>query len=110
MVSMSSGSRGGLKSTSSSRRANAPPHSRAKKRFGQHFLTDVSILNRIVEAAEITPGETVIEVGPGRGALTAPLAERGARVVAVEIDRDLITPLKERFAGIPSVTVIETNV
>ena len=91
-----------------SRRAPAGP--RPKKRFGQHFLSDTNILNRIVDAAELTPGESVIEVGPGLGALTATLAERGARVVAVEVDRDLIAALRERFAAAPAVVIVEADV
>jgi 16S rRNA (adenine1518-N6/adenine1519-N6)-dimethyltransferase len=89
------------------RRRAAP---RPKKRFGQHFLSDPSILNRIVDAADIGPGETVIEIGPGRGALTAALAERGARVVAIEIDRDLVPLLQERFEDAGAVRVVEGDI
>jgi 16S rRNA (adenine1518-N6/adenine1519-N6)-dimethyltransferase len=80
---------------------------RAKKRFGQHFLSDINILTRIVDAAEIAPGETVLEVGPGLGALTAVLAEHAGRVVAVEVDRDLIDGLRVRFADAVNVTIVE---
>ncbi|HXK34370.1 MAG TPA: 16S rRNA (adenine(1518)-N(6)/adenine(1519)-N(6))-dimethyltransferase RsmA [Dehalococcoidia bacterium] len=83
---------------------------RAKKRFGQHFLFDANILRRIVDAAELLPGETVLEVGPGRGALTAEIARRGHRVVAVEIDRDLTGELRARFAGEPNVAIVEGDV
>jgi len=83
---------------------------RAKKRFGQHFLSDINILNRIVDAAEITPDETVLEVGPGLGALTAVLAQRARRVVAVEVDRDLIAGLRARFADAPNVEIVEGDV
>ena len=83
---------------------------RAKKRFGQHFLSDINILGRIVDAAEIAPGETVLEVGPGLGALTAVLAERAGRVVAVEVDRDLIVGLRARFADAANVTIVEGDV
>jgi 16S rRNA (adenine1518-N6/adenine1519-N6)-dimethyltransferase len=88
------------------------PSSRArpKKRFGQHFLTDRNILSRIVDAAGIAPSDTVLEVGPGRGALTAVLAERGARVVAVEVDRDLLPELRERFDGNEAVSIVEADV
>jgi 16S rRNA (adenine1518-N6/adenine1519-N6)-dimethyltransferase len=65
-----------------------------KKRFGQHFLTDRSILRRIVELARIQPEDTVVEIGPGTGALTAQLAEAARRVIAIEIDRDLIRSLR----------------
>ncbi len=101
------GARGGSISTSS-RNARAQP--RAKKRFGQHFLTDTGILNRIVDAAELLAGETVMEIGAGRGALTAVLAERGARVLAIEVDRDLAPLLRARFDHASSVTVVEADV
>lgn len=102
------GSRSGSTSTSLSRRAPAAP--RPKKRFGQHFLSDTNILNRIADAAEIAPGEPVIEVGPGLGALTVVLAERTEHVVAVEVDRDLIAALRQRFAETPSVAIVESDV
>lgn len=102
------GSRSGLISTSSSRRGRAAP--RAKKRFGQHFLSDVNILTRIVDAADVAPGDTVLEVGPGLGALTAVLAQRAARVIAVEVDRDLIAALEQRFAETPNVAIVECDV
>jgi 16S rRNA (adenine1518-N6/adenine1519-N6)-dimethyltransferase len=80
---------------------------RPKKRFGQHFLTDLNLLNRIVDAADLTAQSTVLEVGPGRGALTALLAARARRVIAVEVDRDLTRSLAERFAGCQGITIIE---
>lgn len=86
------------------------PRPRAKKRFGQHFLSDPSILSRIVDAAEPTADATVIEIGPGQGALTRVLAERCARVIAVEVDRDLVPPLQAQFADEPSVRIIEADV
>ncbi len=70
-----------------------------RKRFGQHFLRDASILRRIVAAAGVTDRDLVVEIGPGRGALTALLLERAAGVVAFELDRDLAAWLAERFAG-----------
>jgi 16S rRNA (adenine1518-N6/adenine1519-N6)-dimethyltransferase len=71
----------------------------SKKRLGQHFLHDPSILGRIADALEITPGDTVLEIGPGPGALTAQLAARvtGGRLVAIEKDRDLVPALRARF-------------
>lgn len=83
---------------------------RAKKRFGQHFLSDTSILRRIVAAAELAPGASVVEVGPGHGELTAMLLEREARVVAVELDRDLVPMLAERFAGDARITIVQGDV
>ena len=71
---------------------------RTRKRFGQHWLKDQSVLQRILEAAELTPADTVLEVGPGRGALTERLlASPAAAVRAVELDRDLVQGLNERF-------------
>jgi 16S rRNA (adenine1518-N6/adenine1519-N6)-dimethyltransferase len=67
---------------------------RAKKRFSQHFLHDKRIAARIIDSADIE-GETVIEIGAGKGILTRLISERAARVYAVEIDRDLINILKE---------------
>ena len=101
------GPHSGLKSTSSS---DGLFRIRAKKRFGQHFLSDANILNRIADAAEISPNETALEVGPGLGALTAVLAERAAHVVAVEVDRDLISDLRERFAASSHVVIVERDV
>ncbi len=76
----------------------------AKRRLGQHFLTDPRLLARIADALEAGPQDVVLEVGPGMGGLTAPLLERAGRVIAIEKDRDLIPPLKSRF---PSLELIE---
>ncbi|MGH7634554.1 MAG: 16S rRNA (adenine(1518)-N(6)/adenine(1519)-N(6))-dimethyltransferase RsmA [Gemmatimonadaceae bacterium] len=97
----------------SSRRPGAgrsPRGPRAKKRFGQHFLSDRGILDRIADAGELDRDDTVIEVGPGLGALTEVLAERVSRVIAVEVDRDLIAGLRERFRASPHVAVVEADV
>ena len=67
-----------------------------RKRFGQHFLHDPGIRGRIVDAIAPQPGNTIVEIGPGLGALTAPLLERGARVIAIELDRDVIPELQAR--------------
>ncbi len=73
---------------------------RPKRRLGQHFLTDPSILNRIVDALDPESSDTVLEIGPGRGALTAVLADRAGTVVAIERDHDLLTGLQQSFPGI----------
>jgi len=65
-----------------------------KKRFGQHFLTDRSILRRIVQFADIHADDTVVEIGPGAGALTIELAAAARQVIAIEIDRDLVVSLR----------------
>ncbi len=78
-----------------------------RRRFGQHFLTDPRALDRIVESLAPTPADSVVEIGPGRGALTERLAGTCRRLLAVEIDRDLVRHLRERFGDDPSVEVIE---
>jgi 16S rRNA (adenine1518-N6/adenine1519-N6)-dimethyltransferase len=70
---------------------------RAKRSLGQHFLHDPRILGRIADAIAIEPGDPVVEIGPGRGALTAELLARGAVVTAIEKDRDLLPGLVRRF-------------
>jgi 16S rRNA (adenine1518-N6/adenine1519-N6)-dimethyltransferase len=70
-----------------------------RKRFGQHFLIDGGVLNAIVEAISPRPGDHLVEVGPGLGALTAPLLERIPRLTAIELDRDVATRLRQRFAA-----------
>ena len=62
---------------------------RARKRFGQHFLHDPGVLRRIVDAINPVPGERILEIGPGRGALTLPLLERCGRVEAIELAQRL---------------------
>ncbi|HEY6947385.1 MAG TPA: 16S rRNA (adenine(1518)-N(6)/adenine(1519)-N(6))-dimethyltransferase RsmA [Gemmatimonadales bacterium] len=82
------------------------PRPRAKKRLGQHYLTDPRILERIADAVEATPGDSVVEIGAGPGGLTAALARRAGRVVAIEKDRDLVPALREQL---PGVTVVEAD-
>lgn len=69
---------------------------RPRKRFGQNFLHDPAVIERIVAAVAPRPGEALVEIGPGRGALTFPLLARTGRLDVVELDRDLIPPLQER--------------
>jgi 16S rRNA (adenine1518-N6/adenine1519-N6)-dimethyltransferase len=83
------------------------PYPRARKRFGQHFLEPAWVA-RLVNLVDPKPGDTFLEIGPGRGALTRVLAPRAGRVIAIEIDRDLAAALP---ATVPSnVTVVEGNV
>ncbi|MEE8528777.1 MAG: 16S rRNA (adenine(1518)-N(6)/adenine(1519)-N(6))-dimethyltransferase RsmA [Gammaproteobacteria bacterium] len=70
---------------------------RTRKRFGQHFLHDPAVIARIVDAIDPQPGECVVEIGPGLGAITRPLIDRAGRVIAIEIDRDLAGTLSEDF-------------
>jgi 16S rRNA (adenine1518-N6/adenine1519-N6)-dimethyltransferase len=83
---------------------------RAVKRFGQNFLIDKNVVDRILEGAEISEDDCVIEVGPGMGALTAAAAERARRVVAVELDRRLIPPLAEVLADYGNVRVVNEDI
>lgn len=81
-----------------------------RKWLGQHFLTDPRILGRIADVLEITKDDTVVEIGPGRGALTEQLVTRAKRVIAIEIDRDLARLLREKYAGDARVTIVESDV
>jgi len=81
-----------------------------RKWLGQHFLTDPRILGRIADVLEITKSDTVVEIGPGRGALTEQLLARAKRVVAIEIDRDLSKLLREKYADDERVTIVESDV
>ena len=78
----------------------------ARKRFGQHFLTDDSVIDRIVDAIDPQPGQAVVEIGPGLGAMTGPLAERLDRLSVIELDRDLAQRLRRQ----PKLDVIEADV
>lgn len=80
----------------------APQH-----RFGQNFLIDLNLLGKLVMAAEVTAADTVLEVGPGTGSLTECLLERGARVIAVEIDHGLQRLLRQRLAAHPRFTLVQ---
>ena len=83
---------------------------RTKKSFGQNFLTDLNVLKNIVEAADITANDNVIEIGPGIGALTEQLAQAAVEVLALEIDQDLIPVLKEVLSPYDNVKVINQDV
>ena len=78
----------------------------ARKRFGQHFLVDGVIIDQIVRAIAPRPGQTLIEIGPGLGALTQPLLERCGALTVIELDRDLAARWRER----PGVRVVEGDV
>ena len=74
-----------------------------QKKYGQNFLVDERVLERILSAAEITKGDCVLEIGPGIGTMTQYLAERAGEVVAVEIDRNLIPILEETLEAYSNV-------
>jgi 16S rRNA (adenine1518-N6/adenine1519-N6)-dimethyltransferase len=78
-------------------------------KLGQHFLVDASAARQIVEAAELAAGETVVEIGPGRGALTTELLARGCRVVAIEMDRALASLLRDQFASEDRIEIHEAD-
>lgn len=88
------------------RRPNPP----VLKRFGQHFLTDRATLDAIAASVEARPGETIIEIGPGRGVLTDVLADLPNDLIAIEIDHMLSEQLRERYAGKPRIRILEKDV
>lgn len=81
-----------------------------KKGLGQNFLADPVHLERIVAAAELTPNDAVVEVGPGVGTLTARLASQAGRVVAVELDASLLPALRETLAGCDNVAIVQGDI
>ncbi|MCU0764046.1 MAG: 16S rRNA (adenine(1518)-N(6)/adenine(1519)-N(6))-dimethyltransferase RsmA [Hydrogenophaga sp.] len=78
----------------------------ARKRFGQHFLTDTSIIDAIVAVIQPQPGDAMVEIGPGLAALTQPLVERLGHLAVIELDRDLAARLRQH----PQLEVIESDV
>jgi 16S rRNA (adenine1518-N6/adenine1519-N6)-dimethyltransferase len=88
-------------------RGGFPP---TRKSLGQHFLTDRRILARIADALQLTGSETVLEIGPGRGALTDLLVERAGRVIAIEVDRALAELLRQKYARRGNVLIAEADV
>ncbi|HEY7408801.1 MAG TPA: 16S rRNA (adenine(1518)-N(6)/adenine(1519)-N(6))-dimethyltransferase RsmA [Gemmatimonadaceae bacterium] len=91
-------------------KGNARAFPPVRKSLGQHFLSDPRILARIADALALAPDETVVEIGPGRGALTEQLLARAGRVIAIEVDRMLAARLRERYAGEPRLDVVERDV
>jgi 16S rRNA (adenine1518-N6/adenine1519-N6)-dimethyltransferase len=79
----------------------------ARKRFGQHFLNDPAVVDRIVELVDPRPGQALVEIGPGLGAITFPLLRRCAALTVIELDRDLAARLRRHGAGL---AVIEADV
>ena len=88
---------------------NPVPH-RARKRFGQHFLHDSGVVRRIVDHLQLNPEEILCEIGPGRGALSDRLVETGNPLHLIEIDRDLVPILVDRYSASPQVNVHEQDV
>lgn len=80
------------------------------RRLGQHFLANQAILERIATTACPEPADTVVEIGPGRGALTSHLLARAGRIIAIEIDPVLVQYLRAKFRAEPKVTLIEADI
>lgn len=78
---------------------------KARKRFGQNFLHDQHIIYSILAAVQAQPGQHVVEIGPGMGALTEPLLKQGTTLDIVELDRDLVELLRKKFAAYPNLTL-----
>lgn len=81
-----------------------------QKRFGQNFLIDSHILEKIISAAEITKEDCILEIGPGIGTMTQYLAESAGEVIAVEIDKSLIPILEDTLSGYDNVTIINQDI
>ncbi|HET8941011.1 MAG TPA: 16S rRNA (adenine(1518)-N(6)/adenine(1519)-N(6))-dimethyltransferase RsmA [Rudaea sp.] len=81
-----------------------------RKRFGQHFLRDAAILQRIVELVAPRADDRLVEIGPGEGALTLPLLKAAGKLTAIELDRDLIEPLRSRAQPIGDLTIVNADV
>lgn len=85
------------------------PH-RHKKQLGQHFLHDPAIIDRIVRAIDPQPGESLVEIGPGAGAITLPLLKRHGALRVIEFDRDLLAPLRQLGAGHGALDIVHADV
>lgn len=83
---------------------------RVRKGLGQHFLIDKEVLGLITSTAELTPADTVMEIGPGLGVLTRELASRAGRVLAIELDNKLASILKKTMASFDNVTIINQDI
>lgn len=95
-----------VKKYSQSRKNGITP----KHHRGQNFLVDKNILGKIIATADIAPSETILEVGPGMGALTELLVKKAKRVVAVEIDKDLVEVLREKFASVKNLEIVKDDI
>jgi len=85
------------------------PGHRARKRFGQHFLTDPGVVDGILRAVHATKDDVVVEIGPGQGAITAALAASAGHLHAVELDRNLVSRLRRQYDGVDNVTIHEAD-
>jgi len=80
-----------------------------RKRFGQNFLRDTGVIDRIVAAIAPEPGQAMLEIGPGQGAMTLPLLRKLGHLTAIELDRDLIAPLAQMCAGAGTLNIISAD-
>jgi len=83
---------------------------RARKRFGQHFLHDQSVIEAILRAIDPRPGENLLEIGPGQGALTYPLLQRCDQLIAIELDRDLVPVLTRQATNFGKLEIINADI
>ena len=81
----------------------------ARKRFGQHFLTDPGVIDAIIQSIHATRQDVVVEIGPGQGAITRTLARQAGHLHAIELDRDLAAKLRKQFDDNPDVTIHESD-
>ena len=79
---------------------------KARKRFGQNFLHDPGVISRIVRSIAVKPTDNLVEIGPGQGAITKELLILNKKLIAIELDRDLIHPLAEMCAGLGELEII----
>lgn len=82
---------------------------RARKRFGQHFLVDHGVIDEILNAIRPSGDDTIVEIGPGQAAITAPLLQQAGHVHAIELDRDLAAALRQKYAGETRLTIHEAD-
>lgn len=85
------------------------PGHRARKRFGQHFLTDPGVVDAILRSVHASKDDVVVEIGPGQGAITAALAEAAGHLHAVELDRDLVARLRRQYKDVSNVTIHDAD-
>jgi len=88
---------------------NGKPH-QARKRFGQNFLHEQGVIDRILKSIHPQTGEHILEIGPGQGALTRPLVKSGARIDCVELDRDLAAYLEQTLGSEPNITIYQQDI
>ena len=81
-----------------------------RKRWGQHFLVDRNILDKVIRTAEVEKGDIILEVGPGLGEMTLALARQAKKVIAVEIDSKLVAILEKKMRGHPNVEVVKSDI